>query len=65
MSEEITFENVVHLAWPAVVLERVKLFSVIYTHAQMLPKSNGALLPGQRVKVVDGMEFDCVVTSNA
>jgi hypothetical protein len=57
-ADEISFEEVCLMA------EMPKHSTVVYTRGDK-EKPSGTLIKGQSVKIVKGMEFDCVPTGDA
>ena len=63
-NEEITFDQVVALAFPTPPTGDGVQFTVQYTRGQG-NKPAGTLVEGQSVKVKDGMEFDVTPTNRS
>lgn len=63
-NEEITFDQVVSLAFPNPPSGDGVQFTVQYTRGQG-NKPAGTLVEGQSVKVKDGMEFDVTPTNRS
>jgi len=59
--ERISFEQLVHLAYPDAPSANMSDYTITYTKGPP-PKPDGSLLPGQFVRVKDGMVFDVVPT---
>jgi hypothetical protein len=63
-SRELTFEQIVNLAFPNPPSGPNVVFTVTYHNAHG-EKPEGTLLPGGTVKVKDGMEFDVTETNKS
>jgi Multiubiquitin len=63
-NEEITFDQVVALAFPNPPAGDGVQFTIQYTRGQG-HKPTGTLVEGQSVKVKDGMEFDVTPTNRS
>jgi hypothetical protein len=63
-NEDITFDEVIALAFDPVPTGEGVQFSVQYTRGQG-NKPAGTLVEGQTVKVKDGMEFDVTATNRS
>ncbi len=61
--EEISFEEVVALAYPTTPPGGNIAFSVMYERGH--GNVDGTLVPGQTVKVKDGMRFDVTATDRS
>jgi hypothetical protein len=61
---ELTFEDVVHLAFDNPPTGEGVQFTIQYTRGHG-NKPSGALVEGQSVKVKDGMEFDVTPTNRS
>lgn len=61
--DEISFDEVVALAYPNTPTGGNIAFSVMYERGQ--GTSGGTLVPGESVKVKDGMRFDVTATDRS
>lgn len=62
--EELTFDEIVLLAFPNPVTGDGAQYTVQYTRGEG-KKPSGTLVEGQSVKVKDGMEFDVTPTNRS
>ena len=61
--EDISFEEVVAIAYPTAPAGTNVAYSVMYERAD--GSHDGTLVPGQTVKVKDGMRFDVTATDRS
>jgi len=63
-NEELTFDQVIQLAFDNPPTGPTVQFTVVYTRG-VGNKPSGTLVEGQSVKVKDGMEFDVTTTNRS